>query len=408
MESTRGKFSIVKQVCEVIPPYLVPRLAKEFGVHKKSRTFSPWSHVVALLYAQCAHAVGLNDVCDALSNHRTDLAAIRGATPPCRNTLSHANKVRDARMAEALFWEVLGYLQKICPAFAGKNYKGFPKRFKRTIHAVDSTTISLVANCVDWARHKRSKAGVKAHVRLDLQSFLPTFVIVDTARDHDNKCAVELCAGVKQGEIVVFDKAYLDFSHLFKLETRGVFWVTRAKENMQAVCVEKLLDEPKGHILLDEIIELNGTSTREKYPQRLRRVTAQVEVKGVLKEMTFLTNNVDWTPSSIADLYKSRWGIEVFFKQLKQTLQLCDFLGHSKNAIQWQVWMALLAHVIMRYLAFTTQWRHSYNRLCALVRSSIWSHFDLVALLKFYGIAHGSFRLLAAPDQAFLPSLAPP
>jgi len=408
MESTRGKFSIVKQVCELIPPHLVSTLARKHGVSEKSRTFSPWSHVVSLLYAQLAHAMSLNDVCDALRIHRTPLSMIRGATPPSRNTLSHANRVRDAAMAEELFWSVLAHLQTICPAFAGKNYNGFPRRFKRVIHVVDSTTIKLVANCVDWARHKRSKAGSKVHMRLDLQSFLPQFVIIDTARPNDNKVAREMCAGIKRGEIVIFDKAYLDFGHLFSLEERGVFWVTRAKDNLQARCVTHLLDEPKGTIVRDEIITLTRPASQIKYQKHLRRVTALVEVKGTIKEMTFLTNNLEWAPSTIADLYKSRWAIEAFFKQLKQTLQLCDFLGHNKNAIQWQVWMALLAYVLLRYLAFLSRWNHSFNRIVTVIRSSLWSRFKLHPLLKSYGTADGSFRLLATPEQAYLLGCAPP
>jgi hypothetical protein len=408
METTRGKFSIVKQVCELIPPHLVSTLARKHGVSKKSRTFSPWSHVVSLVYAQLAHAMSLNDVCDALRIHRTPLASIRGATPPSRNTLSHANRVRDAKMAQELFWRVLEHLQTICPTFAGKNYKGFPRRFKRAIHVVDSTTIKLVVNCVDWARHKRSKAGSKVHMRLDLQSFLPQFVIIDTARPNDNKVAREMCAGIKKSEIVIFDKAYLDFGHLFSLKERGVFWVTRAKINLQAHCIASLPAEPKGTIVRDEIIELTRYTAHKKYPEQLRRITALVEVKGTIKEMTFLTNNLDWAPGTIAELYKSRWGIEAFFKQLKQTLQLCDFLGHSKNAIQWQIWIALLTYVLLRYLAFISRWNHSFNRIVTLIRSSLWSRFKLLPLLKSYGTADGSFRLLATPEQAYLLGFAPP
>jgi hypothetical protein len=386
---------------------LVAKIARKHGVDEKARTFSPWSHVVVMMYAHLAHAIGLNDVCDSVRNHRTKLAAARGAKPPSRNALSHANKVRSAKMAEELFWEMLNHLTSVCPQFGGRTYRGFPRRFKRAIHIVDSTTIRLVANCMDWARHKRRKAGAKTHMRLDLQSFLPRFAIVDTARPNDNKCAREMCADIRAGEIVIFDKAYLDFSHLFDLSQRGVVWVTRAKDNFKFHCVKRLIRKRQGNILRDDIVLMKGLKTRAKYPERFRRVHALVERDGKLTEMVFITNNLDWAPATIADLYKSRWAIEAFFKQLKQTLQLCDFLGHSKNAIQWQVWTALLVYVLLRFLAFTTRWTHSYNRLVTLIRSSLWSRFDLLALLRSYGIAGGSFRMLAAPAQAYLPGFAP-
>ncbi len=406
-QPARFKFSTLQQVCSLIPAHLVAKVARRHGVADRARSFSPWSHVLVMMHAHLAHACGLNDVCDAVRNHRGKLATVRGATPPSRNALSYANKTRSAKMAEDLFWQVLAHLTTICPAFGGRNYRGFPRRFKRTIHVVDSTTIKLVANCMDWARHKRRKAGAKTHMRLDLQSFLPRFAIVDTARPNDNKCARELCADIRSGEIVLFDKAYIDFAHLFDLQQRGVFWVTRAKENMRARCTKRLLNTPKDAILRDELIVLERFTAHKKHPLPLRRVHALVERDKKLVEMVFITNNLTWAPSSIAELYKSRWSIEALFKQLKQTLQLCDFLGHSKNAIQWQIWTALLVYVLLRFLAFTSTWNHSYNRLVALIRSTLWSRLQLVALLHSYGTAGGHLRMLAAPAQAYLPGLRP-
>lgn len=214
---TRSKHTALQQVCNLIPPYLVAKLARKHDVDKRARTFSPWSHVVSLLYAQLVHAIGLNDICDGLANHAAKLLCVRNATPPKRNTLSHANKVRDAKMAEDLFWSVLHHLTHIHPRFGGRTFGGFPRRFKRVIDVVDATTIQLVANCIDWASHRRRKAAAKMHLGLNLQSFLPRFAIVDTARQSDSKRARELCARMGGGEIVLFDKAYVDFKHLFEL-----------------------------------------------------------------------------------------------------------------------------------------------------------------------------------------------
>jgi hypothetical protein len=398
---TASKFSLLRQVCNFIPPHLVPRLARETGVAEQARTFSPWSHVVSLLYAQITHSLGLNDVCDALRLHSGPLSAVRGATPPPKNTLSHANRTRDPHMAEQLFWAVLAHLQTVQPAFGGNRRPKFAFRFKRLIHVVDSTTIQLMARSLNWAKHRRRKAAAKCHVRLNLQSFLPRCAIVDSAAEHDSVRARELCASVQAGEIVIFDKAYVDFKHLADLSMREVFWVTRAKDNLQCRVLQKLQDGTDGNILGDDLIALTGPAAQH-YPVELRRVTARVEVDGELREMVFLTNNLAWSAQTIADLYRCRWGIETFFKELKQTLQLADFLGHSERAVKWQVWTALLAYVLLRFCAHLGQWGHSFTRLFALIRSALWQLWELRSLLEVYGTAHGGGRFLGTPQQAYL------
>ena len=234
---------------------------------------------------------------------------------------------------------------------------------------VDSTTIQLIASCMDGAKHRRRKAAAKCHLRLDLQSFLPRFAIVDTARDADVKRAREVCAGIREGEIVIVDSAYVDFEHLWDLEQRGVVWVARAKENLQYVVLESFEENGTGKIISDQLIGWKNATSQQAYPEVLRR-------------------------------------IEVFFKQIKQTLQLADFLGTSANAVRWQVWTALLVYLLLRYLAFLFEWAHSLSRLFALVRTCLWRKWDIVDLLRRYGTAGGSFRCLGQPEQAFLPGLA--
>lgn len=396
---SRSQCAVLRQICNLIPTHLVPKLARESGVDKKARSFSPWSHLVSLLYAQLTHAIGLNDVCDGLRLHRGLLVTLRGATPPSRNNLSHANKERSALLAERLFWTVLEHLQTLQPGFGrGHRGKGVARRFRRAIHVVDSTTIQLIASCMDWAKHRRRKAAAKCHLRLDLHSFLPRFAIIDTARENDARRARELCAGIRPGEIVVFDKAYLDFAHLFDLLQRGVFWVTRAKDNLAYKVIAKL-PSPGSKIVRDELIVLRSAAPAQAYPEVLRRITALVEIDGREQEMVFLTNNTQWSPASVADLYRCRWSIEAFFKQIKQTLQLADFLGHSANALRWQVWTALLVYVLLRFLAFAHGWEHSLTRLFTLLRSALWRRWDLASLLQSYGTAAGAFRFIATPQQ---------
>lgn len=401
---TKHRSVVFNQLCKLIPVGMVRQLALEHGVDKKCRTFTAWSHVVSLLYAQLTHSIGLNDVCDALRHHAAQLFAIRSASPPSRNGLSHANRVRNANMMEALFWKMLAHLQHQFPGFgpAGR-YKGLPRRFKRTIHAIDSSTIALVANCMNWAKHRRRKAAAKLHLRLNLQSFLPGFAVIEEGSHHDSSRMLALCAGLCAGEIAVLDKAYVHFQNLFSLDRRGVFWVTRAKDNMRYhVCKKRKVS---GDILRDDEITLKTTKSKNDYPKRMRRIVALVEVDGKKIEMVFLTNNLDWAASSVCELYQSRWAIEVFFKQIKQTLQICDFLGHSKQAIGWQLWAALLLYVLLRFQAWCSQWPHSFTRLFTMIRAVIWDRFDLGDTLAFYGTAAGQWRMRTQPHAAYLPGI---
>lgn len=395
----RSQFSILRQICNFIPAHTVSKIARETGVEEQARTFQPWSHVVSLLAAQVTHSIGLNDVCDSLQLHSGPLSAIRGATPPSRNGFSNANRQRSADMAEKLFWSVLEHLQTQSPGFAAGQRRGPAFRFKVPIHIIDTTVMELVANCLDWAKHRRRKAAAKTHMRLNLQSLLPEFVIVDTAAEHDNKRAREVCAGLRSGEIALFDKGFVDFEHLRDLDQRGVFWVTRAKENMDYRVVRKMPPSKDAKILRDEVIMLNNEKLPA--PELMRRVAALVEVDDEEREMTFLTNNLEWSPGSVAALYRCRWQIEVFFKQIKQTLQLADFLGHNANAVRWQVWTALLTYVLLRYLSYLSKWAHSFTRLFTILRAALWQKFDLLDLLARYGTAGGHFRHLARPEQAY-------
>ena len=181
---------------------------------------------------------------------------------------------------------------------------------------------------------------------------LPGFVVIDAAREHDNRRARQLCAGLHEGEIVLFDKGYYELAHFRELAERGISFVTRAKDNI-ACRVKKRLPRGKDlRVLKDELVVLKGHYARQDYPGVLRRVTARVELDGQERILVFLTNNLEWSGGSVADLYRCRWQIEVFFKQVKQTLQLADFFGQSANAVKWQVWMALLVYVLLRFQAW--------------------------------------------------------
>lgn len=389
----------MRQICNLIPAFLVSAIARETGADEKSRTFQPWSHVVAMMFAQLTHAIGLNDLCDALQLWSGPLSTIRGALPPARNTLSYANRQRDAKMAERLLWRVLEHLQKLTPSF-GTGRRRLP-RFKRCLQAVDGTVIRLIASCLPWAKHRRRKAATKLHVRLDLQTMLPRFAILDLQPHHDNTRAPELCAGLRAGEIAIFDKAYMGLAHLWQLTQRGVFWVSRPKADSDFRVLKRLQRRPQGKVLRDDLVVWRGPKSSRLYPGQARRVILLVELDGQEVAMEFVTNNLEWAAWTIGELYRCRWDIEKFFRQIKQSLQLCDFLGNSANAVHWQIWTALLVYVLLRYLAFVSRWCHSFTRLWALVRSSCWRKCELVELLRSYGTARDELHLLARPEQAY-------
>lgn len=396
----------MKQIVDLIPTFLVSRLAREHGIDKQARSFTPWSHVVALLFAQLSHALSLNDVCDSLRQYAARLWAMRGAKAPSRNALSHANRRRPSQMAQALFWATLEHLQKQHPGFARSGGHSLAWRFRRNIHIVDATVIQLVASCLDWAKHRRRKAAAKCHLRVSLRSLLPNFAVIDTANENECRRVREVCAALQAGEVVLFDRGYCALEFFFELTQRGVYFVTRAKSHLACRRIKQLARGNDPRILNDEVVELEGRLSHQRYPQHLRRVTALVEVDGQPCEMVFLTNNFTWSASSVAELYRCRWQIEVLFRQLKQNLQLADFLGHNANAVQWQIWMALLAYVLLRFIAWTGRWLHGFSRLYTLTRAILWLPRHVADALRRCGTADGTYLLLDRPRQTYLPGFA--
>jgi hypothetical protein len=403
MKPAKHKFTLLKQVVETIPSYLVAKLARKHGVDKRSRSFSPWSHVVSMIFAHLSHALSLNDICDTLQYHDGALATLRNARPPSRNGLSHANMVRSSDMAKELFYETLGHLTGNFSRFG--RFDGqfkLSRKIKRVINIVDSTTIQLFANCMNWAKHRRRKAAAKCHMLLNARTFLPRFAIVKSAKSHDAVKGRILCNQLQDGEIVIFDKAYVDFKHLFELMSRGILWVTRAKSNM-AFKVVRTLSRKNGNIICDVVIKLTGVKSKKDYPQSFRLIVADVLRDGRMVRMEFITDNFDFAASTICELYKARWDIELFFKQLKQTLKLSDFLGYSENAVQWQIWMALLTYIILRFIAYMSNWKGTFARLFTTIRGMLWSRLDLFDLLKCCGTAPGRKRMCILPQQLYLP-----
>ena len=417
--ATKTVYTIWKQVVKLIPPQIVLDAAAETKV--LSRTFTPWSHLLALVYLQLTKTESLNGVCDVAEAYKGEWARMRGAQPPRRNTLSNANRRRDPKMAELVFWRTFEHLKGICPEFASCRHAGYLARFRdRAIHALDSTTIRLTLHCFDWARHRRRKAAAKMHMNLDLGNRLPSFAVVEEASHHDSVRAEEATANLGEGDVLVADRAYTDFGFLRALALRGVFYVVRWKRNIRLETVTERPAEPvqeserptaKVRVLKDETVKPATARTAAEYSAgdgTLRRVTAEVEYDGQMLEMSFLTNNLEWSARTIAELYRARWGIETFFKELKQTCQIRDFIGYSENAVKWQVWTGLLVHLLLRYLRHVSKWRHSFSRLAGVVRACAWLRRNVVQLLESYGpngTARGGIRWVEVAKPLYLQCL---
>lgn len=211
-----------------------------------------------------------------------------------------------------------------------------------------------------------------------------------------------ICTGLQRGEVPLCDRGFHPMAHFYELTQRGVFFVTRPREQILFKVVRRCARGKDPRILKDEHIRACGDWVKDDYPENLRRVTARVFIDGQECVLTFLTDNFTWSAGSIADLYRCRWQIEAFFKQIEQTLQLADFLGHSANAVKWQIWIALPVFVLLRFQAWCTDWTHSFSRLLTLLRAALWLPRDVGRLLR-HGTADGDYRQLDPAAQRWLP-----
>lgn len=403
-KATRTVYTILRQIATIIPREIVFDAAEKFDI--KYRTFDPWSHLVTLVIVQLSRQESLNGICDIAKAcaYEWDRA---GLAVPRRNTLANANKMRNPAMAETVFWKLLDYLKAIDPDFASGRYEGYLARMKKhRIFLLDSSTIQLALNCFDWAKHRRAKAAAKLHLTLELATRLPSFAVVEEASHHDSTRAASCTANLVNGDVLVADRAYVDFPFFDSLAERGIVFVTRTKQNLLFDTVQEFRQPPeditterKTQILSDEKVRPSSKTTQAKfksYDGCLRRVKALVEVRDEMREMTFLTNNFAWSARTIAELYRARWGIETFFKEIKQTCQIHDFIGYSEKAVKWQVWCGLIAHLLLRYIRHLAEWKSSFSRLAGIVRGSLWLKKKLLSLLSLYGTA----------DAVFLPQIA--
>ncbi len=361
--------SLFSQLLHHFPRTEFVSLVKKHRAERHAKGFTCWNQFVSMLFCHLARADSLREICGGLSCCLGKLVHLGIDKAPCRSTLSYANEHRPAALYEDLFWSALERFRDH-GGLAGGNSKF---RFKNKLLSLDSTTITLCLELFPWAEFRRAKGGVKVHVMLDHDDYMPSFVLITDARRHDVKTARML--NLTAGSIVAMDRAYNDYRLFAKWTEAGVFFVTRMKENAVYEVVEEREVPQRRNILDDQIIRLSGVEAAAKCPHLLRRVV--VWDADNERQIVLLTNHFAFGATTVAAIYKDRWQIELFFKALKQNLKVKTFIGTTENALRIQIWTALIAMLLLKWLHHLSQAGWSLSNLVAMLRLNLFTYRDL-------------------------------
>src|SRR5881628_1337068 len=358
------------QLLKLFPRTEFQALVKRTHAERHARGFSCWGQFVAMLFCQLGRAHSLREICGGLRSSEGKLKHL-GITAPSRSTLAYANAHRPWQLYRAVFQELLARCQPLA-----KGRKKF--RFKNKLVSLDSTVIDLCASLFDWAHFRRTKGAVKLHCLLDHEGYLPTLVVITEGKRQDLRVARTL--RFAPGTIVVMDRGYIDYTWFGQLTAQGVWFVTRLKAGTLYEVIEERPIPAHSRVVRDQVIRLTGEGAAAKCPPALRRVEVFDPEKA--ETLVFLTNHLAFGATTIAAIYKDRWQIELFFKALKQNLKIKTFVGTSPNALKVQVWTALIAMLILKYLQLRSRFAWSLANLVALLRMNLFTHRDLWAWLN--------------------------
>ena len=359
--------SIFSQMLQLFSRTEFERAVVDHRAERHARGFSCWGQFVAMLFCHLGRAQSLREICGGLAASEGKLRHLGLPDAPKRSTLAYANEHRPWPLYRSVFYQLLGR----CREVAGSH--GF--RFKNKLLTLDATLIELCASVFDWAQYRRTKGAVKLHLLLDHQGLLPSFALITEGRVHESRVARSL--RFEPGTIVVFDRGYTDYDWFASLDTDGVFFVTRMKDNADYGVVERRSVPEHGAVRRDEIIFLYKAARTGNYDLFLRRIEVWDETQQ--RTLVFLTNHRGFAASTIAAVYRQRWQIELFFKALKQNLRIKTFVGTSPNALQIQIWTALIALLVLKYLQLRARFGWSLSNLAALLRQQLFVYRDLIA-----------------------------
>jgi hypothetical protein len=340
---------------------------------KHHKGINTWTHLVTMLFCQFSKLNSLRDVCNGLKSASGNLNHLGVTRAPCKSSLSYQNKHRDWKVFKAYYFKMLGSLSGMA------RFRQTRFRIKSKILLLDSTTISLCLSLYDWALFRKKKGAIKLHTLLDYDGCLPVYMNMSDGKTHDAKAVKELV--LPKDAVAVADRAYLDFDTLWRWNSGGSWFVVRLKSSLKFNRLnEKPLPEDRHqHILVDEYIELSEPKTHAKYPKKLRRVV--VYDADTDQTIELITNHFSWTANTIGELYKARWEIEIFFKEIKQLLKIKSFLGTSPNAVLIQIWTAMITILILKYLKACATYGWCLSNMVAFLRLNLFVKFDLRKLL---------------------------
>jgi hypothetical protein len=364
-----SKINLFSQIISKLNRSSFKSLVEERETDKHNKGFNSWTHLVSMLFCQFAKSQSVRDISNGLKSATGNLNHLGIQKAPSKSTISYQNKNRDWRLFKDYYFKLLSQLGQ------QMNVKQSKFRIKSKIFLLDSSTISLCLSLFDWAKYKTAKGAIKMHTLLDYDGNLPAYVNISDGKTADNKGAYDI--PLLANSVIVADRYYNDFSLLNVWDSNSVFFVIRHKDNLQFDTIKEneLPDNRHQHILKDEIIELTGVQTKSKYPKQLRRVVVWDDENEQVIEL--ITNQKSWTANTISELYKSRWQIEIFFREIKQLLHIKSFIGTSENAVMIQIWSALITILVLKYLKAISQYGWRLSNLVAFIRLNLFVKIDL-------------------------------
>ncbi len=365
--------SIFAQLLQLVSRPTFERLVRQTKAAKHTKGFSCWDQFVAMLFCQLAQAKSLREIHDGLRVTHGKLSHLGLRQAPKVSTLAYANAHRPAELYQQVFLDLVAKCSQVRP---GKKARF---RFKHKLLSLDGSVIDLCLGLFPWSAYTTRKGAVKLHLLLDHEGYFPTFAVIGPAKTL-SEIAVAAQLAIPRGSIVVMDRGYCAYDLFHHWTTQGVFFITRLKDNAAYRVVESRPVPTRGNIRADDYIEFTSATGQAKCPGRYRRVVVWNEEKQ--EEVVFLTNHLTLGATTIAKIYKDRWEIELFFKALKQNLKIKTFVGTTENALKIQIWTALIAMLLIKYLQFLSTCPLSLSRLVAILRLSLFTYRNLQEWLR--------------------------
>ena len=352
-----------------LPKECIRKIIREEKTDKHSKGYDTWSQFISMMFCQLSGCDSVRDISNGLNSANGNLNHLGICRAPSKSTVAYQNAKRDSGVFRRIFYALLAHFGQQTV------WQRTRFRFKMPIKLLDSSTITLTMSLYEWAHYTTRKGAVKMHTLLDYDSLLTEFVNITDGKCGDNRGALNI--PVPPHSVVVADRGYCDFSLLDYWDSRNVFFVVRHRDNLlYSQIEERLLPETRAqNVLIDEIIELTGEQTKKKYTRPLRRIAVWNDEHGYVVQL--LTNNFKLAASTIAQLYKERWMIEIFFRNIKQLLKIKSFIGTSRNAVETQIWTALSTMLLLCWIKHIAKYKWGLANLVVSLRLNTFTKIEL-------------------------------